>query len=168
MGGLVVFRTKDLVCVQSLTGEVRISKLRILSNLKVKVPPCFVKRARPRLRRGARGSDSPALWSVLRRVLGGEFAHALGVKHKSLGFGLGALGGDFMAVPEEGDAGGVADAGYDFAGGVDCGVGRSNQSFLRHELAVGGYGDPGSFCGADDEAEGGDRFSRWGGGLRTK
>ena len=41
------------------------------------------------------------------------------VKDHGSYFGFRALGGDFFAVPEEIDAGGVAGFDYDFAAGVD-------------------------------------------------
>ena len=83
----------------------------------------------------------------------GDFADALSVEEESLDFGFGALSGDLLAVPEEGDAGGVADAGYDLTAGVDGNDGRGDQGFVGNGLSVGGDGDPGSFSGADDEGE---------------
>jgi len=94
---------------------------------------------------------------------GGDRVHARGVEDESFDFGFGAGGGDLLAVPEEGDSGGVADSGDDFVGGADGGVGRGDESLLADGLAVGEDGDPGGFVGADDEHKG---SSRGVGGLR--
>ena len=85
----------------------------------------------------------------------GDDAHAGGVEEEGFDFGFGASSRDFLSVKEEGDAGGVADAGDDLAIGFDGSVGGSDEGFLAGDLTVGGDGDPGSFSGADDEFEGG-------------
>jgi hypothetical protein len=86
---------------------------------------------------------------------GGNGSHAGGVEDEGFYFGFGAVGGNFMAVPEKGDSGGVADSGDDFAVGVDGGVSGGDESFLADELSVGQYGNPGGFLCADDELESG-------------
>jgi len=96
----------------------------------------------------------------------GENAHAVGIEDEGFDFGFGAVNGDFAAVPQEGDSGGVADFGDDFAVGVDGGVGRGDESFLADGLAVGLDGDPGRFLGADHEREGSSSGFCWrGNGL---
>jgi len=69
---------------------------------------------------------------------GGDYAHAGGIEDEGFYFGFGAVGGDFLAIPEEGDAGGIADAGDDFVTGADRGVGWGDESFVADGLAVGG------------------------------
>jgi len=76
--------------------------------------------------------------------------HAFGVEDKCFDFGFGAIGGDFLAIPKEGDAGGVADARDNFAAGADRRVCGGDQSFFAYGLAVGLNGDPGILRGADD------------------
>ena len=73
---------------------------------------------------------------------GGNDSHAGGIEDEGFYFGFGAVGGDFLAVPEEGDSGGVADAGDDFSEGVDGGVSGGDESFLADELSVGEDGNP--------------------------
>ena len=79
--------------------------------------------------------------------------HAGGVEDERLDFGFGAVGGDFLAIPEERNSGGVADLGDDFATGADRGVGGGDEGFLADILAVGEDGDPGRLCGADHESK---------------
>lgn len=62
--------------------------------------------------------------------------------------------GNFLAVEEEGDAGGVADSDGDLARGMDGRVRRRNERFLGNQLAVGKDGDPGILRGADDQRQG--------------
>lgn len=69
---------------------------------------------------------------------GGEDAHAGGVEEESFDFELGALGGDFLAVPDETDSGGVADAGNDLARGMERSVNGRDEGFLADGLPVGG------------------------------
>ena len=47
--------------------------------------------------------------------VGGGNVHSAGVEDEVLDFGLAALGGDFLAVPEEGDSSGVANADINFS-----------------------------------------------------
>ena len=79
------------------------------------------------------------LWG---RLGGGGEVHAGGVEDESLDFGFGAVGGDFLTIPEESDSGGVADLGDDFAIGADRGVSGRDEGFLTDGLAVGEDGDP--------------------------
>ncbi len=104
---------------------------------------------------------------VLRRKLRGRGdAHAVGIEDEGFYFGFGAVGGDFLAIPEESDSGGVADAGDDFTAGADGGMGGGDEGFLADGLAVGLDGDPGSFLGADHERQGSGGFcGRLGNGL---
>ena len=82
-----------------------------------------------------------------------QHAHARGIEDEGFDLRFGAVSGDFLAVKQESDSGGVADSSDDFAGGADGGVGGSDQGFLVDILAVGKDGDPGSFRGADDQRE---------------
>lgn len=68
--------------------------------------------------------------------------HAGGVEDESLHFGFGAVGADFLTIPEESNSGGVADLSDDFAIGADGGVGGGDEGFLTDGLAVGEDGDP--------------------------
>lgn len=91
---------------------------------------------------------------VLARGLGcRDNVHAVGVEDEGFDFRFGAFGGDFFAVPEESHSGGVADLGDDFVVGANGGVSGGDQGFMADGLSVGEDGDPGSFCGADDEGE---------------
>ena len=83
----------------------------------------------------------------------GNDVHAVGIEDKGLYFGFGAVGGNFLAIPQESDSGGVADLGDDFAGGADGSVRRGDEGFLADVLAVGEDRDPGSFSGADHQRE---------------
>jgi hypothetical protein len=83
----------------------------------------------------------------------GEDAHAVGIEDEGFDFGFGAVAGDFAAVPKEGDSGGIANFGDDFAVGADGGVGGGDESFLADLLAVGLDGNPGCFLGADHESQ---------------
>ena len=107
-------------------------------------------------------SEPPAL-----RILGGRVfsAQAGLVEDQRLHFGLGALGRDFLVVPEKRYAGGVADSYGDFAGGMDGHVGRRDEGFLADKLSVGEDGDPCVLTGADDEGHGSGRL-RCGRGFR--
>ena len=79
----------------------------------------------------------------LRLVLGwGCGVHAFSVEDECLGFGFGALGRKFFAVPEEAYAGGVSYSYDQFAGSVEACGGGSDQGFLGERLSVGGNGDP--------------------------
>ena len=75
------------------------------------------------------------------------------VEDEAFGFGLGALGWEFLSIPDERDSGCVADSNYKLASGVIAGRGRSDESLLRDELSVGGDGDPGVFAGPDHQGE---------------
>lgn len=97
-------------------------------------------------------------WNLQQILLGVD---AGGVEGEGFDFAFCALGGDFLIVEEEGDAGGVADFDDDLLGRTNAGVGGRDESFLGARLAVSGDGDPGGFCGADCEAH---RRSRGGGG----
>src|SRR5580692_8266389 len=81
---------------------------------------------------------------------GGGGALAVAVEDVGFYFAFGALSGNFLAVPGQGDGGGVADFDDDFASGANGEVGGSDESFLSWGLSVGGGGDPGIFCGADE------------------
>ncbi len=104
-----------------------------------------------------RGPEGSLLHGGVRLILGGwgggGDSHAGGVEGEGFDFGFGAIGGDFLAVEEERDAGGIADFGDDFAAGSDRGVGGGDQGFVADGLSVGGDGDPGSFGGADKECK---------------
>ena len=98
------------------------------------------------------GRSGALLGFVLRlRGLGWSAdAHALGVEDKSFRFGLCSLRLDLFAIPEEADAGGVADPDDQLARGMEGRCGGSDESFLGDQLSVGGDGDPGVFGGADN------------------
>src|SRR6202158_4985842 len=109
---------------------------------------------------------------VLRRGLScGDDAHAVAIEDESFYFGLGAVGGDLLTIPEESDSSGVADLGDDFMVGADRGMGRGDEGFATDGLAIGDERDPGSFVGADHELQLGGRFCRrlgiWVGGERS-
>lgn len=86
---------------------------------------------------------------------GGKDSHAGGVEDEGFYFGFATFGGDFLAIPEEGDSGSVADFGDDFAGGSNRSVGGCDERFLADGLAVGEDGDPRSLGGADYKRQGG-------------
>jgi len=73
---------------------------------------------------------------------GGDDAHAVSIEDEGFHFRLGAVGGNFLAIPQEGDSSGIADPGYDFPVSVDRGMRRGNESFLADGLAVGLNGYP--------------------------
>lgn len=75
------------------------------------------------------------------------------VEDDGLSFGLGALGWEFFAVPEETHAGRISNADDEFTGGVKRGVGWGDKSFLCDELSVGCDRDPCVFCGTNHEGQ---------------
>src|SRR5580658_9498914 len=97
---------------------------------------------------------------VLHGRLVGGFMHALCVEDESFHFGFGALRGNFLSVPDEGNTCGVSDAGDDFTRGTDRCRGRSDESFVRDRLAVGCNRNPGIFRRADHQGHRGRRFCR--------
>jgi hypothetical protein len=113
--------------------------------------------------RGQRGFESriDGELVILRRGLScGDNAHAVAIEDESFYFGLGAVGGDLLTIPEESDSGGIADLGDDFMVGADGGMGRGDEGFAADGLAVCDERDPGSFVGADHELQLGGRFCR--------
>ncbi len=64
--------------------------------------------------------------------------HALCIEGEGFNLGFGALHGDVLAVPGERNARGIADPRDDFMAGMNGSVGRSDESFLRDELAIRG------------------------------
>ena len=90
---------------------------------------------------------------ILDGGLGGAgHAHAIGGEDVGSDFSFGAVGGDFFAVPEEADSGGVAGLDDDLAVGANGSVGGSDESFVADAASVGRDGDPGVFRGADDQS----------------
>jgi len=79
--------------------------------------------------------------------------HARGVENQSLDFRFGALGRDFLTIPDKSDPGGVAHSQHDLARGAHSGVRGGDESFVEDTLAVGADRDPGIFRGADHQGE---------------
>jgi hypothetical protein len=46
-------------------------------------------------------------------------AHPLGIEDETLYFGFGPLGRNFLAIPEEGHTGGIANPHHDLVGSMD-------------------------------------------------
>ena len=82
---------------------------------------------------------------ALSRGLIGNLAHALRVENVSLHLGFSPLSGNLLPVPQEGNAGSIADAGDDLAAGADGCVRGCNQRLMADGLAIGRDRDPGSF-----------------------
>ena len=85
-----------------------------------------------------------------------------GVEHVGSYFAFVALGGDFLAVQQEGDTGGVSGFYYDLVAGADGGVGGRDQGFLGCGFAVDDEGDPSRLLGADQQGESAGRLCRSG------
>lgn len=85
---------------------------------------------------------------------GREDAKAGGIEDVGFNFAFVALGGNFLAVQLEADAGGVSCLDYDLSGGANRGVRGRDQGFMGYGFAVGCDGDPAGFVGADQHAEG--------------
>ncbi len=117
----------------------------VARNGKSKSPPCRTKRDK-----GGAPSSSEILGLGVLGLGWSAGAHALGVEDESFRFGFCSLRLDLFAIPEEADAGGVADPDYQLARGVEGRCGGRDQSFLGDQLSVGGDGDPGVFGGAHD------------------
>src|SRR5580658_3947036 len=83
-----------------------------------------------------------------------------GVEGVGFYFAFVALGGDFFAVEEEADAGGVSCFYYDLVGGADGDVCGRDQSFASHGVAVSHERDPGCFLGTDQQGESTGRLRR--------
>jgi hypothetical protein len=81
-------------------------------------------------------SAFPELATGKRSLCRRENSHALGIERKCLNLGFGTVGGDFFAIPEEGDSRGIANSGYDFSRGTDRRMRRRDQCFLADGLTV--------------------------------
>ena len=77
------------------------------------------------------------------------YVNSGGVEDVGLYFALVALGGDFLAVQQEADAGGVSRSHHNFAGGADGSMGGRDQGFVGDGFAVSREGDPGGLLGTD-------------------
>jgi hypothetical protein len=78
-----------------------------------------------------------------------DYVKSGGVEDVGFYFTFVALGGDFFAIQEEADAGGVARSHYDLVSGADGGVRGRDEGFVDDWFSVGDEGDPGGFLGAD-------------------
>ena len=108
-----------------------------------------------------------AVRSIRLAIRGGGLGlryHANGGGIEDVGsyFSFVALGGDFFAIQQEADSGGVACPYYYLAGGTYGGVRRSDQCFFGHGFAVRRDRNPTRLLGTDQQGDRDRRIRRCG------